>query len=171
MKTATPLLGEQKINRRSVIKTAAWAVPVVAVAVAAPAAASSVPPQPVFTVTTTRTAGPWNPAQDWTWPGFVISVANAAGPVAVSVTFTPAAGGNSPSLGDIAKIFNMSGYTRTGPNSFSISANLTPGGATGGLVIDLRKAIANGTFSVAVTGGSAATIIVSGAPGATVVTG
>lgn len=80
----------QPISRRTVVKGAAWSVPVIAVAIATPLAAASQPVQPLkrrLTFNTKRAfdTNPWDPYLGATKPriGVVVAAMDTTGPDAV----------------------------------------------------------------------------------------
>ncbi|WP_350351559.1 hypothetical protein ABS642_20530 [Microbacterium sp. A8/3-1] len=80
------------LSRRALVKGAAWSVPVVAVAVATPLAAASVPPPAAFWATGATVSVVSGNATNYTLEGSDSEGELASLPVGSSVTITPDAG-------------------------------------------------------------------------------
>lgn len=130
------------VSRRSVIRSAAWSIPVIAVAVATPLAAASTPPVPLkdrLTFNTARTwdENPWDAASYANRPriGVVVAVMDTTGPDVVG------------SVVIVATLVDSAGVSQTQSTTQIIT---TPWGATPDWTVHFDN-VARGAYTVTVT--------------------
>lgn len=141
--STTPLQPEppRGINRRAVIKAAAWATPALVLATAVPAAAASIIPEPKsnFWVDAVRPAASIT-AVDAQRPGFRFGHAVSASAGAATLTFTTAAAdAGTLVFTDIFTKFQGEAWTRATPvrnqngtYTYTFSSGFTSGPAASG---------------------------------------